>query len=81
MISTVVYVNTPSIIWLLMKFVCLSSGYKLFVELNKMPGRPLREKVMVSEEDVVSGLPVVTTVPDIADHPLGNYLRKAVVIR
>lgn len=43
-------------------------------ELNQMPGRPLREKVVISNTLCSDNLPTITTVPDIADHPLGNTL-------
>lgn len=39
-----------------------------------MPGRPLREKVVISNTLCSDNLPTITTVPDIADHPLGNIL-------
>lgn len=43
-------------------------------ELNQMPGRPLREKVVISNTLCSDNLPTITTVPDVADHPLGNIL-------
>ncbi|XP_074655033.1 pseudouridylate synthase TRUB2, mitochondrial-like [Tubulanus polymorphus] len=44
---------------------------KLADGLNSMPGRPLRTMVQLNENKTdTDGLPVVTTVPDLADHPL-----------
>lgn len=44
-------------------------------ELNQMPGRPLREKVVISNTLCSDNLPTITTVPDVADHPLVVGLR------
>lgn len=59
-------------------FVTMYQEFVLFAdiktELNQMPGRPLREKVVISNTLCSDKLPTITTVPDVADHPLGNIL-------
>lgn len=40
-----------------------------------MPGRPLKERVVYHEDNLDTDLPVVTTVPDLSDHPLGKSLK------
>ena len=39
-------------------------------DLNAMECRPTRHMVQINEENLGTDLPVVTTVPDLADHPL-----------
>lgn len=36
-----------------------------------MPGRPMKQRIVYHEENIGTNLPVATTVPDLADHPLG----------
>jgi len=44
------------------------------VELNQMPCRPTRQRVLINHQQASndSSLPTIATVPDLADHPLGN---------
>ena len=43
-------------------------------ELNAMKTRPVRERVLIHEENLHSGLPITTTAPDLSDHPLGKVV-------
>ncbi len=54
-------------------FVCFFCNFWIswISELNSMECRPPRQLVRIHEENVGTTLPVVTTVPDFADHPLG----------
>ena len=52
----------------------LHCGTFPFSELNAMPCRPPKERLIYHEENLDTDLPVVTTVPDLADHHLGNIL-------
>jgi len=42
----------------------------LLLHLESLEQRPLRQLVKICEENVGTNLPVVTTVPDLSDHPL-----------
>ncbi|KAK2168049.1 hypothetical protein LSH36_21g10037 [Paralvinella palmiformis] len=53
-----------------MKESCVSLQVKLAKELNTMKTRPVRERVLIHEENLHSGLPITTTAPDLSDHPL-----------
>jgi len=43
---------------------------RLVEDINSKEQRPIRQMVKVNEEHVGTSLPVVTTVPDLSDHPL-----------
>lgn len=53
-----------------MKAACVSLQVKLARELNAMKTRPVRDRVLIHEENLHTGLPVTTVVPDLSDHPL-----------
>ena len=44
------------------------------VDLNALPCRPVRCRVLFEDHEPPSRLPTVSTVPDLADHPLGVYM-------
>ena len=57
--------------------MCLVLVNLLFVfsvDLNALPCRPVRCRVLFEDQEPPSRLPTVTTVPDLADHPLGVYM-------
>jgi hypothetical protein len=44
----------------------------IFSDLNAMKTRAIRERVIIHEDNFNTNLPVTTTVPDLADDPLGK---------
>ena len=53
---------------------CETSVYTKWcsVDLNALPCRPVRPRVVFEENSSSPDLPTPTTVPDLADHPLGK---------
>ena len=48
-----------------------------------MPCRPVRQRVLIDDTAAANEskpLPTISTVPDLADHPLGTYLDDLVLI-
>ncbi|KAI0227406.1 Mitochondrial mRNA pseudouridine synthase TRUB2 [Lamellibrachia satsuma] len=53
-----------------MKQVVSAIKTNLVKDFNALPCRPVRPRVVFQENNSSSGLPIPTTVPDLADHPL-----------
>ncbi|XP_064649457.1 pseudouridylate synthase TRUB2, mitochondrial-like isoform X2 [Lineus longissimus] len=52
-----------------MKNIRRTIPMKLAADLNLLPDRPLRRMVKLEEQNLGTDLPIVTAVPDLADHP------------
>ena len=66
------FTNFIEIVCVLLSLVNLL--FVFTVDLNALPCRPVRCRVLFEDQEPPSRLPTVTTVPDLADHPLGVYV-------